>query len=166
MGDACKALDLWETREGKLRFLRRLKRRSAGFTAATALGDRIYFGTDFSSRPNWIETLTGTRYPFPAPAYRCYVEAMEAVDERHLVAVSKNMLKAADQKVWSVFDTGSGKFLYCGRRPSLPAPPKPGTGPETRPGLSGCGREAPALHLLRNHILHSISTSLHGTAGV
>lgn len=115
-GDARKALDLWRLTGEDLVFVKRLRKHSAGFTGATKLGGKLFFGTDFSSRPNWIETGR-KRFPFPRACYRFYVEAMQAVDSRFIVTVNKDKLVSRGRKVWSVFDAVEGKFLYSGERP-------------------------------------------------
>lgn len=118
-GDARKALDLWTLENGWPVFKKRLKKHSAGYTATATAGRETYFGTDFSSRANWIETLCGRRYPYPCESYRNYVEAMQAIDDRFIVSVNKSKLKPGG-KIWSVFDTVRSEFLYCGdyERPS------------------------------------------------
>lgn len=112
-GDSRKALDLWTVDKGRLLFIRRLRKRSAGYTAAVPLGCELFFGTDFSSRPNWIETLSGKKFPFPKPAFLSYTEAMQAVDSRYLVSVNKSMMTTDRRKAWSVFDTWTERFLFC-----------------------------------------------------
>ncbi|MFO7626901.1 MAG: hypothetical protein R6V62_06565 [Candidatus Fermentibacteraceae bacterium] len=112
-GDARKALDLWRVEKGHPVFKKRLRKHSAGYTAAAAARREIYFGTDFSSRANWIETLGGRRHPYPGDSYRCYVEAMQCIDDRFVVSVNKSKLERG-RKIWSVFDTDRGDFLYCG----------------------------------------------------
>ncbi len=115
-GDARKALDLWRLAGDEPVFVKRLRKHSAGFTGAAKLGGRLFFGTDFSSRPNWIET-DGKRFPFPRACYRSYVEAMQAVDDRFIVAVNRDKLVDKGRKVWSVFDAAEEKYVYCGERP-------------------------------------------------
>ncbi|HZA97832.1 MAG TPA: hypothetical protein VE399_03585, partial [Gemmatimonadales bacterium] len=61
-GDAKEFLDLWSTEYGQVRFVRRLRRNLAGFTAAIQVDGQYYFGTDFSSRPNYITTFQGTKF--------------------------------------------------------------------------------------------------------
>ncbi len=112
-GDARKALDLWRVENGRPVFKKRIRKHSAGYTAAVGAGRDIYFGTDFSSRANWIETLNGARHPYPCESYRCYVEAMQCMDDRFVVSVNKSKLQKG-RKIWSVFDAVRGGFLYCG----------------------------------------------------
>jgi len=119
-GDSRKALDLWTVEQGRPVFRKRLKKHSAGYTAAASVGDELYFGTDFSSRPNWIETLSGKKFPFPKQAFLSYTEAMQAVEGRYLVSVNKNMLAEDRSKIWTVFDTVTGRFLYCGNSGAPP----------------------------------------------
>lgn len=111
-GDARKALDIWQLRDGGLVFTKRLRKHSAGFTAAAGTGRQLYFGTDFSSRPNWIETMNRRRFPFPRDSYLCYVEAMQLIEDRFIVCVSRSKLERG-WKTWSVFDTELGGFIYC-----------------------------------------------------
>ena len=112
-GDARKALDQWCVENGRPVFKNRLRKHSAGYTAATGTEHDIYFGTDFSSRANWIETLDGRRHTYPGEAYRCYVEAMQCIEDRFIVSVNKSKLERS-RKVWSVFDTREESFIYCG----------------------------------------------------
>lgn len=112
-GDARKALDLWRVESGLPVFRKRLRKHSAGFTAAADTRREVFFGTDFSSRANWIETLGGKRYPYPCESYRCYVEAMQCIEDRFIVSVNKSKLEGK-RKFWSVFDTEQKSFLYCG----------------------------------------------------
>lgn len=111
-GDARKALDQWQIRAGNPVFEKRIRKHSAGFTAAATAGERVYLGTDFSSRPNWIETLSGKKIPFPAKAYRCYTEAMQTIENRYVVSVNKNMLSGG-VKVCSIFDSQEDRFVFC-----------------------------------------------------
>ena len=113
-GDARKALDLWQIHNGNPVFTKRIRKHSAGFTATAKVGDEVFFGTDFSSRPNWIESLSGKKYAFPAETYRCYTEAMQTIDNRYVVAVNKNMLSGGVKFV-SVFDSLNESYVWCSR---------------------------------------------------
>ena len=112
-GDTCKFLDLWSAGNGKVNFARRLSKHLAGFTAAVRVKGEYYFGTDFSSRPNFIETLEGTKYFFPAKAYRLYVTAFHAFLDRYIIAVNNELVIAGGRKTLSVFDTVERRFIFC-----------------------------------------------------
>ena len=81
-GDTRKLLDLWSASGDDLRFVKRLRHRLAGFTAGAAVGGELYFGTDFSGRPNYIETLCGSKYFFPRKADRLFVAAFKVFFDR------------------------------------------------------------------------------------
>jgi hypothetical protein len=112
-GDTKKVLDLWTTQDGQIRFVRRLKTHLAGFTAAIRVSGEFYFGTDFSSRPNYITTLGGTKYFFPRKAYRLYVTAFYVYLDRYIVSVNNQLQVVGGRKTLSVFDTVQRKFIYC-----------------------------------------------------
>lgn len=112
-GDSGKFLDLWVARGGEARFVRRLKKHLAGFTAAIRVNGEYYFGTDFSSRPNWIETLAGARYFFPQKAYRLHVTDFHALLDRYLLAINTELVVVGGRKTLSIFDTWSRRFIYC-----------------------------------------------------
>ena len=112
-GDSRKFLDLWVASEGEARFVRRLKSHLAGFTAAIRVNGEYYFGTDFSSRPNWIETLAGARYFFPQKAYRLHVTDFHALLDRYLLAINTELVVVGGRKTLSIFDTLSRRFIYC-----------------------------------------------------
>jgi len=112
-GDSRKFLDLWVASGGKARFVRRLKKHLAGFTAAIRVNGEYYFGTDFSSRPNWIETLAGARYFFPQKAYRLHVTDFHALMDRYLLAINTELVVVGGRKTLSIFDTFSRRFIYC-----------------------------------------------------
>jgi hypothetical protein len=69
-GDAARYLDLWALRDGRLSLKSRLRKRLAGHTAIAEAGGKCFLGTDFSTRPNWLEVLGGKRYFFPPMAAR------------------------------------------------------------------------------------------------
>lgn len=72
-GDSNKYLDQWEYRNKKLIFRKRLMNKLGGHTAIAAVNGDWYLGSDFSSRPNYIENIDGEKYFFPKIAYYMYV---------------------------------------------------------------------------------------------
>ncbi len=110
-GDSAKFLDLWELIEGNIVFVRRMRKRLAGYTAIAGLDDRLYFGTDFSGRPNYIETLEGQKYFFPHKAYKRWVLAFFPVSDRYLVCVSAVIIGRG--RTVSVFDAVQEEFILC-----------------------------------------------------
>lgn len=112
-GDSAKFLDLWELVDGDLVFVQRMRKRFAGYTAIAGVGDRFYFGTDFSGRPNYIETLEGKKYFFPDKAYKKWVLAFFIVSNRYLICVSAVIV--GQGRTISIFDTAKEEFLFCER---------------------------------------------------
>jgi hypothetical protein len=112
-GDTKKFLDVWTIKTGAPRFVRRLRRWVAGFTAAVKVNGQYYFGTDFSSRPNYIATLSGSKYFFPEKAYRMYVTAFHVFFDRFIVSVNHELRVVGGRKTLSIFDTALERFIYC-----------------------------------------------------
>lgn len=113
-GDTAKRLDLWSLTNGKLLFEQTLKKRLAGYTAITEIGGIYYFGTDFSSRPNYIERqVDGKKFFFPRPSYKMYTVAFLKQHSRYIVALNTTMGCLGKQWALSVFDTVTEQFLYC-----------------------------------------------------
>ena len=112
-GDGTKLLDLWAVRAGEIRFLRRMRSRLAGYTAAVELNGEYYFGSDFSRRPNFITTLTGAKYFFPEQAYLLHVTAFHPLFDRYIVAVNKELDVFGGRRTLSVFDTRARRFVHC-----------------------------------------------------
>lgn len=111
-GDASKVLDSWDVHEGKAVFRERLRDRFAGHTGLLKVGAEVYLGTDFSSRPNYIETLTGSRYYFPRAAFRSYVVRFLAIG-RYLLSMNKEIEPLGGKLVISIFDTETRRFVFC-----------------------------------------------------
>lgn len=111
-GDTAKLLDLWTLDGGELVFQRRIRSHLAGHTAITRVGNTYYLGTDFSNRPNYIETLDGDRYGFPEKAYRMHVLGFRPYLGRYVL--SKNRMQGIGTlRALSVFDTFTRRFVYC-----------------------------------------------------
>jgi hypothetical protein len=117
-GESRKFLDLWTAGNGKLNFVRRLRKRLAGFTAAVTVNGQHYFGTDFSGRPNYIATLEGKKFFFPSKAYRLYANAFQAFFDRFIVSINTELMMVGGRKTLSVFDTAQQRFIYCERWPA------------------------------------------------
>lgn len=112
-GDGNKYLDEWKIGFSELVFFSRIKNKLAGYTASVEVKGIKYFGTDFSSRPNYLETLDGEKYFFPLPAYFMYVEALTSIDERYIVSLNKEHSPVGWQRSLSIFDTNVKKYIYC-----------------------------------------------------
>jgi hypothetical protein len=112
-GDSNKFLDQWVVQAGELQFVRRLRKWLAGYTASVQINGEYYFGTDFSSRPNWIETLSGERYYFPEKAYKLNVMQFQVILDRYLLAINTELMVVGGKKTLSVFDTVEKRFVYC-----------------------------------------------------
>jgi hypothetical protein len=112
-GDSRKFLDLWVAGGGQVGFVRRLSKYLAGFTAATTVNGEHYFGTDFSGRPNWIETLGGAKYFFPQKAYKLHVTDFHSLFDRYLLSINTELVVVGGRKTLSVFDTLTRQFIYC-----------------------------------------------------
>jgi SAM-dependent methyltransferase len=110
-GDSSKYLDEWHIRQGRLVFVRRLMKRLAGFTAYACVGSAIYFGTDFSERPNYLFRLQDRRKFFlPLPAFRQFVVSMVAHEDRYLVCRCRSLSGAASL---AIFDVQAECFVHC-----------------------------------------------------
>jgi hypothetical protein len=112
-GDSRKFLDVWAHQNGRLHFVRRLRSHLAGFTAAVQVNGEYYFGTDFSSRPNYLTTLRGPKCFFPPKAYTMFVTAFFVFFDRYLVSVNNELDVIGRNRTLSVFDTLQQKFIYC-----------------------------------------------------
>jgi hypothetical protein len=112
-GDSCKFLDLWVVEHGKMSFVTRLSSRLAGYTAAARVNGEYYFGTDFSSRPNFIRTLGGARYFFPSKAYNLHVTSFHTYFDRYIVSINSELEVVGGRRVLSIFDTVTRRFIYC-----------------------------------------------------
>jgi hypothetical protein len=112
-GDSCKFLDLWVVEDGKMSFVTRLSSRLAGYTAAARVNGEYYFGTDFSSRPNFITTLGGAQYFFPSKAYNLHVTSFHTYFDRYIVSINSELEVVGGRRVLSIFDTVTRRFIYC-----------------------------------------------------
>lgn len=114
-GDRLKVLDLWEldSNSQSIRFVKRLKRFLAGYTAMQRVNGDYYFGTDFSGRPNYIETLEGKKFFFPEPAYNMFVVGFHVFDDRYILSVNSELDDFGAKKAISIFDTHTETFVYC-----------------------------------------------------
>jgi len=112
-GDTAKFLDLWHMHNDKMVFRKRLKKYLAGHTAITEIGGKYYLGTDFSSRPNYIEELNGEKFFFPRDAYKMYVIGFYQYKKRYILSINHNMEDFGGQHTLSVFDVVTKKFIFC-----------------------------------------------------
>jgi hypothetical protein len=126
-GDRLKMLDLWSFKsphnlEPTLAFKKRIKRFLAGYTAITQLNGDFYFGTDFSARPNYIETDKGQKFFFPQPAYTLFVMNFSLYKERYILILNSDLEELGSSKALSLFDTKTKQFVYS-EKVSLKQPP-------------------------------------------
>jgi len=112
-GDGAKVLDLWVKTGGELRFVKRLRRYLAGFTAVARVKGEYYFGSDFSGRPNFIETLQGDKYFFPAKAYKLFVTGFFVFHDRYIASVNNELTVSGGRKTLSIFDVVERRFILC-----------------------------------------------------
>jgi len=112
-GDAAKYLDQWELKDGRLTFIKRLKKSLSGYTAIVCVNGDTFWGTDFSSRPNYIERSDGKRFFFPQKAYRMYVVAFHECFNRYILSINKDIHQLGNKWALSIFDTITEKFIYC-----------------------------------------------------
>lgn len=112
-GDRLKVLDLWTNKDNKLMFSKRLIRFLAGYTAMIKIDGELYSGTDFSSRPNYIEMESREKFFFPEPAYRMYVMSFHAYKNRYLLSLNSSLDEYGHGKTLSIFDTKTKQFVYC-----------------------------------------------------
>jgi hypothetical protein len=114
-GDTHKYLDQYVVEDGRLRFNRRILRRFGGFTACCRIGDKLYLGTDFTSRPNYIYCLeTGEIFPFPSRAYTQYCCMMLAIDNKYILSMNLSQPLIEKRRTLTLFDTESKSFIYAG----------------------------------------------------
>ena len=111
-GDSSKLLDLWIASHGTLSFVKRLRSCMAGFTAAIKVNGEYYFGTDFSSRPNYIGTLGGAKHFFPGKAYNLFVTHFYQFFDRYIVSINSEIHRGGRQTL-SIFDTVNRTFVFC-----------------------------------------------------
>ena len=112
-GDGSKRLDVWAVQNGMPRFMKPVRKRLAGYTAAAKVNDEYYFGSDFSGRPNYIGTLAGRKYFFPKKAYTLFVSQFYPYLDRYILAINSELPAAGARKTLSVFDTVQQKFIFC-----------------------------------------------------
>lgn len=115
-GDATKLCDRLTIAGGTPALVRRHRSRLAGYTAAARAAGECFFGTDFSGRPNYLETLQGDKYFFPADAYRSWVVSLTPLWKRYVVALSVDMLaelRGENGRTVSVFDASDRTFVSC-----------------------------------------------------
>jgi hypothetical protein len=111
-GDATKVLDRFVLADGAPRFVERHRAKFAGYTAAANVRGQFFFGTDFSSRPNYLETLQGRKHFFPEPAYSKWVVSLTSISQRYLAVVSCDV-RRGDSRTVSVFDAVEQAFVLC-----------------------------------------------------
>lgn len=112
-GDVSKRLDLWKINGDSLCFVRPIKKHLAGYTAIAYVNGEHFFGTDFSSRPNYITQLNGRKYFFPEKAYDKFVQAFFSYDNRYIFSINSEMEYFGEETVLSVFDAVTKTFVYC-----------------------------------------------------
>lgn len=120
-GDSARYLDRWRIDGTRLAFVRREARALAGHTAIARVGGRLFLGSDWSSRPNHIETDDGRRYPVPRPASYMYAVAFHVPDARHLVTLHASLSVFGGRRAVSVFDTRVRRFVHCDLSPEAMA---------------------------------------------
>jgi len=112
-GDTKKFTDLWIVEGNNIKFKKRIRRYLAGYTAAIKVNNQHFFGTDFSGRPNFIETLDGERYYFPSKAYKMWVFAFYSFSDRYIASINTELIHEGNRKTLSIFDTANKQFVFC-----------------------------------------------------
>lgn len=112
-GDGSKFLDRWKLISGELVFIARIRKHIAGHTAAVTANGADYFGTDFSSRPNYLETLDRKLFFFPLVAYKMAVLHMSLLDGRYVVCLSGEHRPLGERWAVSIFDSVHSVFIHC-----------------------------------------------------
>ena len=124
-GDRLKVMDLWTNNmanntsnkksgeDSRLAFSKRLIRFLAGYTAMKRINGDFYFGTDFSSRPNYIEMENRKKYFFPEQAYMKFVINFNVYKDRYLMSLNSSLDEYGSGKTLSIFDTRTKEFVYC-----------------------------------------------------
>jgi hypothetical protein len=111
-GDSGKRLDSWQRTASGLTFERCVHRRFAGYTGAAKVRGKHYFGTDFSSRPNFIYCLeSGKMWPLPGRSFTKYVRDFAVVDERYIVSYNVSFDVVDTCQMASVFDVERECFV-------------------------------------------------------
>ena len=113
-GDGPKLLDLWVINDNKLVFKRRIRKYMAGHTAITKAGDNYFMGTDFSSRPNYIETLEGEKFFYPEKVLNMYTVKYHLYNNRYLLAINKDRDIFGGRFGLAIFDTINREYIYAG----------------------------------------------------
>ncbi len=112
-GDTAKYLDLWSLQTGQFEFRKRLRNLLAGHTAITKIDHEYYLGSDFSSRPNYIEKLSGKKFFFPEKANGMFVLAFQPYQDRYIVSLNREILYLGGRHTLSVLDTVQEEYVYC-----------------------------------------------------
>jgi hypothetical protein len=112
-GDTKKLTDVWVVKGHDIEFKKRIRRYLAGYTSAITVNNQHFFGTDFSGRPNFIETLDGERYFFPPKAYKMWVYAFYGFSDRYIVAINYDLTSQGRREALSIFDAVNRQFIFC-----------------------------------------------------
>lgn len=113
-GDTAKYLDLWVLKDREVKFEKRIKKSLAGYTAIVQIENEHFLGTDFSSRPNYIELLREKlKIPFPPQAYRMYVLRFIQFQNQYLLCLNQEMDCLGGRRALSIFDIKKREFIFC-----------------------------------------------------
>lgn len=92
VGDTAKYLDLIEINENECIIKKRIFKHFGGFTSLLNINGKIWAGTDFSRRPNYIiEIQTGKKYFLPNIAFRQYVLNIQSINDKLLKITTKEL---------------------------------------------------------------------------
>lgn len=122
-GDSTKRLDEWEIHSGKMYFRRSIIRYTGGFTASAKVRGELYFGTDFSGRPNYLLRMSDRRkFPLPRPAFSHFVYAMRPYLSRYIICrckavdtvfLSDELIQGRAGHTIAIFDTAEEGYIYA-----------------------------------------------------
>ncbi|ESK56631.1 hypothetical protein [Acinetobacter tjernbergiae] len=115
-GDTAKYLDLWDLDFCNLKFVKRIKNLLAGYTAIIKIDQHYFFGTDFSSRPNYLAVFCGKsikKYAFPSKSYKMYVVRFLNYNNHYILCLNKEMQCFGGRYALSIFDVIDNEFIFC-----------------------------------------------------
>ena len=114
-GDSAKVLDQWTVRDGDISLVKHMKKSFAGYTSMLRMSGEYYFGTDFTSRPNYLEVFGNDpkKFFFPEKSYYMYVLRFVPIKNRYIACLSRELHSLGGRYALSVFDVEQKEFVFC-----------------------------------------------------
>jgi hypothetical protein len=110
-GDAGKYLDLFTLHDGRIHPQRRLRRILGGFTAACSHDGELWFGSDFTGRPNYLLNFQRrSRFYFPDAAFKQFCDVILPLSPQQLLCINRSLTVDV---TFSIFDTREQRFVFC-----------------------------------------------------